>query len=64
MQPGRRMTVLNGAKQGVSIPLALMSPHVRGLEGSENEREQVFEKRARVQEEELRQRAQQPSARL
>jgi hypothetical protein len=30
VQPGRRIAGLRGAKVGISVPLAVMSPHVRG----------------------------------
>jgi hypothetical protein len=29
VQPGRRITTLWGAKHGISIPVAIMSPHVK-----------------------------------
>ena len=33
-----------------SVPTAFISPHVRGLEGTKEERERLFERRAREQE--------------
>ena len=56
VQPGRRMTVVKHAVHGMSVPVAFMSPHVRGVEGSGDERERLFQRRARAQEEELRRR--------
>lgn len=47
------MTVLKEAQHGISVAVAFMSPHVRGLEGSKEERERLFEQRAREQEDEL-----------
>lgn len=53
VQPGQRMTVVQHAKHGMSVPMAFMSPHVKGLEGTREERERLFEERARAQEAEL-----------
>ena len=50
------MTVLKEAMHDMSVAIAFMSPHVKGLEVSKEEREQLFEQRAREQEEELRMR--------
>jgi len=43
----------------MSVAVAFMSPHVKGLEGTAEERERLFEERARAQEAELAQREQQ-----
>jgi hypothetical protein len=59
VQPGRRMTVVQHAKHGVSVAMAFMSPHVKGLEGTSEDRERLFEQRARAQEAELEQRRKQ-----
>ena len=64
VQPGRRMTVLQGHKHGVTVGVALMSPHVKGLEGTDAEREKLFEDRARAQEKELSERADQERSKL
>lgn len=48
VQPGRRITVL---KPGiVSVAVAFISKHVRGVEGKGRHREKLFERRAREQE--------------
>lgn len=53
VQPGRRMTVLDNKAHGLSVALAFMTPHVAGLEGTGENRERLFEERARAQEAEL-----------
>ena len=60
------MTVAQHTKHGVSVAMAFMSPHVKGLEGTGEERERLFEQRARAQEAELERRKQQapPGPRL
>ena len=54
VQPGRRITVLKS--EGVSVAVAIMSKHVKGLEGKGQDREKLLEKRAREQEKILRDR--------
>ena len=39
VQPGRRMTVLRHEAHGMSVAMAFMSPHVKGLEGSAEARD-------------------------
>jgi hypothetical protein len=56
------MTVVQHAKHGVSVAMAFMSPHVKGLEGTSEDRERLFEQRARAQEAELERRKQQAPA--
>lgn len=56
VQPGRRMTVLNGAKHDISIPVAIMSPHVPMVCPPGSQQERLLEQRARQQEAELRRR--------
>lgn len=56
VQPGRRMTVVRHSDHNMSVAVAFMSPHVRGLEGSSKDREKLFEQRARAQESELQNR--------
>ena len=56
VQPGRRMTVVKHALHGMSVPIAFISPHVRGVERSGDERERLLERRARAQEAELKRR--------
>merc|ERR1719174_188760 len=48
VQPGRHITVLKSS--GVSVAVAFISKHIRGLEGKHSDREKLFEKRAREQE--------------
>lgn len=54
VQPGRQITVLKS--KGVSVAVAFISKHVKGLEGKGRDREKILEKRAREQEEILRDR--------
>eukprot|EP00040_Diaphanoeca_grandis_P021615 m.115344 g.115344 ORF g.115344 m.115344 type:complete len:267 (+) comp28416_c0_seq1:106-906(+) len=56
VQPGRRITVLASGAHDVSVALAFMSPHVAGLEGKNEDRELLFQRRARAQEKELEER--------
>lgn len=56
VQPGRRMTVVRHADHNMSVAVAFMSPHVRGLEGNSEDRERLFEQRAQEQEAELQKR--------
>ena len=47
------LTVVQHAKHGMSVSMAFMSPHVKGLEGTREERERMFDERARAQQAEL-----------
>ena len=51
VQPGRKMTVLNGKVHGVSVLVAIMSPHVKAKISEEE-----LIARARAQEKELAER--------
>lgn len=61
VQPGRRMTVVRHSDHNMSVAIAFMSPHVRGLEGGSKDREKLFEQRARAQEAELQNREKEAS---
>jgi hypothetical protein len=62
VQPGRRMTVVKHKEHDMSVPVAFMSPHVKGLEGNREDRERIFEQRARAQEAELKRREEEAEA--
>eukprot|EP01062_Namystynia_karyoxenos_P062281 TRINITY_DN55192_c0_g1_i1.p1 TRINITY_DN55192_c0_g1~~TRINITY_DN55192_c0_g1_i1.p1 ORF type:complete len:233 (+),score=75.95 TRINITY_DN55192_c0_g1_i1:83-781(+) len=55
VQPGRRITTLRGKHHGISIAVAVLSPHVRGAIGKASEA--VLAARARKQDAELRSRS-------